>query len=271
MWTEELFQVKKPIIALLHLRPLPGDPLYRPEDTIEQVVRQGREELHALQDGGVDGILIANEFSMPYEEEASPVTISAISYIVGRLKEDIRVPFGVNVVRSPRATIEMAAAVGADFVRNAFSGAYLGEGGITGTNVAAYIRRRKELGAESVRMLFKVNPETDVYISERNIQKITKSLVFQCFPDGLCVSGENAGSETSIDLIRQVKEVSGGVPVFCNTGCTMENAPQMLALADGACVGTAFKTGGAFNGHADRERVKAFMAVVKEFRRSLGN
>lgn len=54
MWTEELFQVKKPIIALLHLRPLPGDPLYRPEDTIEQVVRQGREELHALQDGGVE-------------------------------------------------------------------------------------------------------------------------------------------------------------------------------------------------------------------------
>ena len=28
MWTEELFGVKKPIIALLHLDALPGDPGY---------------------------------------------------------------------------------------------------------------------------------------------------------------------------------------------------------------------------------------------------
>ena len=28
MWTKELFKVEKPIIALLHLRALPGDPLF---------------------------------------------------------------------------------------------------------------------------------------------------------------------------------------------------------------------------------------------------
>ena len=27
-WTEELFKVKKPIIAMCHLQPMPGDPLY---------------------------------------------------------------------------------------------------------------------------------------------------------------------------------------------------------------------------------------------------
>ena len=27
LWTEELFHVKKPIIAMLHLEPLPCDPL----------------------------------------------------------------------------------------------------------------------------------------------------------------------------------------------------------------------------------------------------
>ena len=28
MWTEDIFGVKKPIIAMLHLLPLPGDPSY---------------------------------------------------------------------------------------------------------------------------------------------------------------------------------------------------------------------------------------------------
>ena len=28
MWTEELFHVKKPIVAMLHLDALPGDPYF---------------------------------------------------------------------------------------------------------------------------------------------------------------------------------------------------------------------------------------------------
>ena len=30
LWSEILFGVKKPIIAMLHLDPLPGDPRFRP-------------------------------------------------------------------------------------------------------------------------------------------------------------------------------------------------------------------------------------------------
>ena len=30
-WTDELFGVKKPIIAMCHLQPLPGDPYYDEE------------------------------------------------------------------------------------------------------------------------------------------------------------------------------------------------------------------------------------------------
>ena len=53
-WMEELFGVKKPIIAMCHLQPLPGDPHYDQEKGIEYVVECARKDLHALQDGGVD-------------------------------------------------------------------------------------------------------------------------------------------------------------------------------------------------------------------------
>lgn len=267
MWTQDMFHVEKPIIALLHLRALPGDPLFPQGGSIEDVVSIAGDELNKLQKGGVDGILFANEFSLPYQHKADPVTLSAMAYIIGRLKPDIGVPFGVNVVLNPLATIEMAVAVEANFVRNTFTGAYIGESGITDTDVAAYVRRRQALGRPDLKMLYKVNPESDTYISPRDLQKITKSTIFHCFPDGLCVSGASAGSETDTGTIQQVKVVAGDVPVFCNTGCNAGNIVQMLSISDGACVGTAFKKDGRFANYVELERVQEFMDIVKDYRK----
>ena len=113
MWTEELFQVKKPVIALLHLRALPGDPLYDREGGLKQVVDIARRELHALQDGGVDGILFANEFSLPYQPRVDYVTVAAMARIIGELRGELRVPYGVNIAANPLAALELAVATDA--------------------------------------------------------------------------------------------------------------------------------------------------------------
>jgi len=269
MWTQELFHVEKPIIALLHLRALPGDPLYKDGDTMEFVVEKAREELRALQDGGVDGILVANEFSFPYEKKASYLTVACIARIIGELKSELRVPFGVNIVANSIATIELAAATGADFARNAFTGAYMGENGIIDTDISETLRRKKALGLSDLKLLFKVNPESEVYLAERSLEQITKSVVSHCFPDALCVSGSSAGNETDSGLVSRVKKVAGDTPVFCNTGCTKENIIDKLSRCDGACVGTAFKVDGKFANYVDPVRVKEFMDVVKEYRKTL--
>lgn len=267
LWTKEMFAVEKPIIALLHLRALPGDPLYGGD--MEAVYRQAREDLAALQDGGVDGVLIANEFSLPYQTRADAVTVGAMGYLVGRLKEHIRVPFGVNVVLNPMASLELAASTGANFIRSAFTGAYMGENGLVNTDVAAVVRRKKALGLDGLRMLYKVNPESDAYLVPRDIRTITRSIIFNCAPDGLCVSGASAGSETKTDIIADVKSAAGQVPVFCNTGCNAQTAVEKLSNSDGACVGTTFKKDGKFENNVDPERVVEFMNIVKEYRKTL--
>lgn len=113
MWTQEMFGVEKPIIALLHLDALPGDPGYC--GSMDTVLEHARQDLVALQNGGVDGILFANEFSLPYQPVADVAVISAMAYIIGALRPLIRVPYGVNVVKNPIATIDLAAATGARF------------------------------------------------------------------------------------------------------------------------------------------------------------
>ena len=61
----------------LHIRP-DGEVTYR-GGTESPLVITAREELHLLQDGGVDGILIANEFSLPYEKNVE-VTRKVVEY-----------------------------------------------------------------------------------------------------------------------------------------------------------------------------------------------
>ena len=220
MWTEELFGVKKPIIALLHLRALPGDPDFCGD--INQVIRQARADLHAFQDSKVDGVLIANEFSFPYQLKADPVTVASMGYIVGQLKYDLKIPYGVNIVFNALATLDLAAATGAYFIRSAFTGTYMGESGIMTADPALIVRRKKALGLNSLKLLYKVNPESDAYLVERDIQTITKSIIFNCKPDGLCVSGANAGCETDTKIIEKVKKAAGDILQHrfqCPDGC----------------------------------------------------
>lgn len=266
MWIHDMFGVQKPIIALLHLEALPGDPGFC--GSLNAVLDHAGEDLRALQAGGVDGILFANEFSLPYQPVADIAVISAMAYIIGTLRSEIRVPFGVNVVKNPIATIELGAGTGAKFGRSCFSGAYMGEYGLYASNNGEAVRRRKALEIEDFKLLFKVNPEADTYLVPRDIKTVAKSIMFGGFADGLCVSGVAAGSEPDDSILEQVYSVAKprNVPVFCNTGCRHDNVREKLRYCDAVCMGTAFKTGGSLTGRVEKDRVSSFMDIMADIR-----
>jgi uncharacterized protein len=265
-WLKDTFGTEKPILAMLHLGALPGDPRFRRQDSMQTVLEWAHKDLDALQVGGVDAVIFSNEFSLPYQRQVSTVTVAGMARLIGELMSQIRVPFGVDVISDATASIELAAATEARFVRGTFTGAYVGDGGIQNTDVAAILRRRHDLGLDGLRLLYFVNQESDVYLNERDLASITRSVIFKCQPDGLCVSGEAAGTEASMELLSRVKAAAGKVPVFANTGCTAKNIAEKLALCDGAVVGTTFKAGGVFENHVDLARVREFMDAAKSFR-----
>ena len=78
-----MFGTEKPVIGMLHLQPLPGDPLYYPGGSVSRVIDAAKRDLEALQSGGVDGTLITNELSMPYEQHVSAVTLAAMGHVTG--------------------------------------------------------------------------------------------------------------------------------------------------------------------------------------------
>ena len=265
-WLKEVIGTEKAIISMLHLQAMPGDPYYNKEKGIKWVVEKAREDLDALQEGGVDAIMFSNEYSLPYLTEVKRETVAAMGRIIGELQPYITVPYGVNVLWDPKASLDLAAAVDAKFIREIFTGVYASDFGLWNTCCGEVVRHQREIGAENVKLLFNIVPEAARYLADREIRQIAKSTVFNCRPDALCVSGLTAGSPTDMSTPRDVKAEGPYTVVLANTGCRKETIEGLLGIADGAVVATTFKYDGKFENQVDKNRVKEFMKIVKDFR-----
>lgn len=268
-WMKELFKVEKPIIAMCHLQPLPADPYYDEDGGMEKVIEAAKKDVLALQNGGVDGIMFSNEYSLPYLTKMEPITLASMAYVIGRVKSEISVPYGVNCLWDPISSLDVAKAVDGKFIREIISGVYASDFGIWDTNPGETARHRHRIGADHIKMLYNIVPEAAKYLADRDIAQIAKTTEFNCRPDAICVSGLTAGSETDTQVLSQVKNAVKKTPILCNTGCNKDNIVRQLSNSDGAVCATTFKVDGKFENPVDENRVKEFMDVVKEFRKTL--
>ncbi len=265
-WLKDVYGAEKPIVAMCHLDALPGDPRYDRQKGMQYVIDRAHANLKALQDGGVDAVMFSNEFSLPYQTKVDAITSMAMARIIGELMDEIRIPFGVNVLWDAKSSCELAVATGARFVREIFTGAYASDFGIWDTDCGNTVRRRNAVGGENVRLMYNILPEASVYIAERSIEDIAKTTVFNCQPDVICVSGRTAGAKTDTSILKRVVEAIPDTPVFANTGVRVETISEQLSVADGAVVGTAFKRNGDFFDMVDPEKVRVFMDAVMAVR-----
>ena len=267
-WFKDLFGVEKPIIAMCHLQAMPGDPDYDANKGIEWILESARADLLALQNGGVDAIMFSNERSMPWMTKVEPVIPVTMAYVIGQLRSEIKVSYGINVIWDPSASIDLAVATKAQFVREIFTGAYASDFGLWAPKCGEIVRHQHAVCGQDVRLFFNITPEAAVYLADRDLASVAISTVFNTKPDALCISGMTAGMETPLQDLKIVKNAINDVPVFANTGVRLENVEQQLAIADGAITGTTFKRDGYIWNEVDETRVRTFMDKVRSIRKS---
>lgn len=264
-WIRNLYGTHKPVIAMVHLLPMPSDPNYDPKGGIDKVIERARRDIRALQNGGVDAILVCNEYSLPYLYDVEPCTVATMAYLIGTLSSEIRVPYGVDVATDPYKVYDLAVAAKASFVRETFTGAYAGDYGVVSYEMGKIHRHRAKVGAKHVKTFCTLVPECSQPIANRPVEEVTKSTDFYFQPDVYLVSGLIAGCEADSQIITRVKKATK-TPVFANNGVRFENVDNQLEAADGCIVGTTFKKDGQFYNEVDEERVSRFMKRVREIR-----
>src|SRR5437867_8927422 len=102
---EETFGNRKPIIGMVHFQPLPGSPRYHAKGGINAIVEGAAADIEQLQAGGVDAVMFGNEGDRPYLLKATPESLAAMASAIAALKPMIKVPFGVDYLWDPVATV----------------------------------------------------------------------------------------------------------------------------------------------------------------------
>ena len=265
-WIKDLFGVYKPVVAMCHLEALPGDPQYDYKKGLAWVIERAHRDMMALQNGGVDAIMFSNERSLPYLIKVDTITTACMARVIGDIIGEISIPFGVNVLWDAKASIDLAVATDAKFVREIFTGVYASDFGLWNTNCGEVIRHQYNVHGENVRLFYNILPEASAYLTRTDIVNIARSTVFNTKPDALCVSGLTAGVTTDQQALKLVKEAVPDTPVFANTGVRLENLESILSFADGVITGTTFKRNGYIWNEVDTKRVDRFMQKVREIR-----
>lgn len=258
-------QKNKVIIGMAHIGALPGTPLYDADGGMAKLIDGVLRDIEALQAGGVDAVMFGNENDRPYTLAAPAEGIAAMTAIVQAAKPALKLPFGVNYLWDPKASVAIAAATGAVFVREIFTGVFASDMGLWNPDGAGAARLRRNLGRPDMKLLFNINAEFAQALDARPIEMRAKSAVFSSLADAILVSGPLTGQPAEQSDLQKVR-AAVQVPVFANTGINLDNVRAVLSIADGAVVGTHFKQGGITWNAVDRDRVKRFMDVVSRLR-----
>lgn len=249
----------KPIIAMVHLPPLPGTPLYDEGQGVSGLVEAVATDLEVLLEHSVDAVMFCNEGDRPYSLKAEFEGVSVMSRVVTELAPDDR-PFGVDFLWDAQAALAVAMATGASFIREVTTGVYESDMGLWNTDAAALLRYRRRLGAEDIAVFMNVTPEFASQIGQRSVSQLARSTVVSSLADAILVSGPMAGAEPDLESLQEAKEaVRGEVPVLVNTGAKSTNVEEFLRVADGAIVGSDLKVDGYTWNPVDPQRVKRFM------------
>lgn len=257
---------KKAVIAMVHLGALPGAPLYDGDGGMAKLIENGTKDAEKLQAGGVDAVMFGNENDRPYMLAAPIEGIAAMTAIIQAISPILKIPHGVNYLWDPKASVAIAQATGAKFVREIFTGVFASDMGVWAPDCAGAVRLRRNLGRTDLKLLFNINAEFAHSLDGRPIEQRARSAIFSSLADAILVSGPITGQPVDRLDLKRVREAVTQVPVFANTGVNIDNVADVLSIADGAIVGTHFKIDGNTWNPVDGARVRRFMDVVETLR-----
>jgi hypothetical protein len=238
----ELFPASKPIIGVIHLPPLPG---FAGHPGMDALLDHALADLEVLMAQGVEGVLVENEYDRPHEVSASAEVKAAMTAITGAvLAASQNIVVGCEILlNDPRASLAVAAACGASFIRSDYfvdrmSRPEYGEFAIDPQGLVDYRDRE----APGVLILADIQVKYATLLEERTLAESARlAAIFGA--DAVVVTGDRTGDAPQPD---QLAAAAAGVaasgkfiPVLIGSGLTTGNAGTLLRQCNGAIVGTA--------------------------------
>jgi len=274
--TKSLFRTNRPIVGMIHLRPLPGSPGYG--GSLDPVFRRAAADAEILVEEGVDGLMVENFGDTPFHKDrVPPVTIASMSVLIERLRvhvagkiarirkrRTISAPvWGVNVLRNDaRAALSIAAATGAGFIRvNVHTGASVTDQGLIEGQAAETLRLRESI-APQVAIFADLRVKHARPLVARPLVEEVADLAERGLADAILLTGARTGTAPDPEEIAEARLGAAKTPLWIASGVSTRNVSGYLEQVDGLIVGSSLKRGGRASGPVDRPKTRALLRAA---------
>ena len=262
MWIRELFGGAKPVIGMVHLDPLPGSVNYAGD--LAKVISHAQQDYENLVAGGIDSVIFCNENDKPYAKKIGNETVAAMTAVILDVtggRHDLH--FGVDLQWDPTASLAVASAVGAKYIRGIVCGTFCGDLGFFTPDTEQIIKYRHAIGADNVRIMTNLMPEFSFSMDVRPPELVAQTVAKSTMSDAICVSGTMAGLAAPYEQLAAIKDAVPDFPVIANTGVNIDTIASILAIADACVVATCLKVDCKPENRIDTARVKKLMSALK--------
>jgi uncharacterized protein len=262
-----VFPAAKPIIGVLALPPLMGYPEFA---GMTALLDRALSDLHTLEAGGVDGVLIENDYDHPHTLTGGPEIIASFTRVAAEVTRRAQVPVGLEVLLNDwRSSLAIAHAVGAQFVRlDFFVDRVRIAAGVIEPEPQAIIAYRKKIGAEHIVLCTDIQVKYSTLLEEGKTLGTSARQAIACGAGAIVVTGRVTGEPPTLADLREAHTAAEGCPVLIGSGLAPQNAGELMQVADGAIVGTALRQSMAAEEPVLLERVQKLMAVVHPLRQA---
>lgn len=232
---------KKIIIGAIHFPPLLGYPKF-PGFNI--AIKNAIDDLRSFQRGGVDGIIIENNYDNPHKQFVDSSVVASMTFLGEKIKKKTNLPIGISVLWNDYYTaLSIAKILGLKFIRiPVFVDKVKTDCGIINGQPDEIIKFRKSIKAEDVDIFTDIHVKHSLLLSKKSIVASAK-LAIQNQSDAIIITGKWTGQQPDLKELALVRNSAGDFPIFVGSGFDEKNAKSLLEYANGAIVSTSLKKG----------------------------
>jgi uncharacterized protein len=255
---------KKLVFGLIHLKPLPGTPLYEAglfEESLEKALKDAR----ALEKGGADGCLVQTvDRIYPATDDADYARVSAMAVITHAVKQATGPDFHVGAQimwNCITPSLGVAKVAGASFTRaTALIGTTTSAFGIINANPLKVQNYRKLIGAQDIGIIAEVQGYHFDWVG--GDVPVPQRARMAMMAGANAVEVMHADEDENNRMVHDIKAMNPDIPVILGGKTNLDNVASRLKLADGALVGSCFE-GGNWGREIDADIVREYVGIVR--------
>lgn len=230
------------VIWMIHFPPLLGFEWYLGSDYIFEKTQR---DITALEKGWVNAIIIENNYDIPHTRYLAPEIVAEMTQLALFCREKTSLPIGICCLWNDwRSALAIAKVADLQFVRipvfvDRIQTKYGHEIEENPKEIRDY---RAQIGAEHIAIIVDIHVKHSTILNTESIGESAINAI-QEWADGIIITWKWTGDMPNMEELQSVRShVWNKIPIFTGSGATDKNIWTLLAVADGAIIGTYFKT-----------------------------